>query len=547
MWGFDVGGEVWSVACSDDASIVVVGAGDGFVHVLQQRCTSAVSRELLATKASFNASYPAEKERWFVDMALGARCVDVLLDVFEQAHYRREIDHGFALEVLERATGSGMLSNEELLRVARLFADLGDCEQSVAICQRLSESSDYPAQALSLAGRCFEDMRLPDAAESCYRRATESFVNKHSVRLLYDLARDYEDRNEIALAIQHYELLVSWDIAFRDARRRLELLRATRSGDSAYDENLGYTGLTALLGPDVPTDVDRQLVSVIEARTAELAMTPEERRSMIDALQTLGEQSVFDSAGLPDLPYDTVAYLRYEHSPAEDTVKKHLEMINLVASTDLSQVGRALDIGTATCRYPLLFDRMGIGAVGLDQSRAGFEYMRGRGMPFSSFVNGDGRTLPFASGSFDLVTCMMGTLNHLERVDRVQVLNEAFRVLKFGGVAVCSIWDTSCPYQSFLTMYSTNERLLFRNRPLLAAGLVELLRAAGFVVSDAKRFCCFPDQLVYDLGAMASGPQQIRRLVEVDIAARAKLPMAPGQMVLVVCSKQTQPNSGGQS
>jgi SAM-dependent methyltransferase len=81
----------------------------------------------------------------------------------------------------------------------------------------------------------------------------------------------------------------------------------------------------------------------------------------------------------------------------------------------------------------------GAEATGLDFSAQAVELAR-RLVPNGRFQQGDAQALPFSAGSFDAVLCGYG-LMHLP--EPAAALREMLRVLRPGGRAALSVWDTA--------------------------------------------------------------------------------------------------------
>ena len=543
LWRYDCAGEIWSVACSSDAALVAAGSGDGFTHLLRHDCTTGTIRELDAARSRSITQPPHRLNISATQRAIACGATSYVLNTISDALTLDSATGHESIPLIDhlmRAEG-GNLTSDAQFRIAELFARLGEPERAIELCQRLSTDPEQQSRALKLAGDCFDGLGMRNAADTCFRRANESLINQQGIRLLYDLARNYEERGQYGDATKQYEFLLSWDIGFRDARRRLQVLEQQLPAQGAYEDHLDYTGLTvSMLGPDVPRDkeVDASLQPVLAARMSELFLPPGERTRLLTAIDVMDSQSVFSASSLPPLPYDAAAYIKYEFSPPEDTVKKFLEMAAVVAELEGVTPHKSLDIGTATCRYPQFLSDFGIKfTYGIDISANGFRHMCERGMRFNRFIQGDGRSLPFADESMDLITCMMGTLNHLYPVDRVQLLLEARRVLVRGGILLCGIWDTNCPYQSYLSMYDNTEKLMFRSNPLTTADFLGIVRDLGFPSAHTRSFCCFPDQFVYDLDLEKLDLKAVQQLCDVDLAVRARFEQPVSQMFLGISIK----------
>jgi SAM-dependent methyltransferase len=253
----------------------------------------------------------------------------------------------------------------------------------------------------------------------------------------------------------------------------------------------------------------------------------------------MDKSNVFVRVSAMALSYQVLDYLQYEHAEPEDTVKKHLEMANLLAAIDFDQVEHALDIGTATCRYPSFLQNAGVKAFGIDLVSHGYDYMSQThsSFKFRRFLCADGLQIPMRDASMDLVTCMMGTYNHIHPELRPALLSEVIRVLEYGGLGAFGIWDGDCPFQSYLRMYSEDERELLRRQQTTQRAFGEIAWSVGFSSVRTVSFNCFPDRLVYDLGLQQVTRRDVERLAAVDLGARGRHPRWAGQMFLAICRK----------
>jgi ubiquinone/menaquinone biosynthesis C-methylase UbiE len=128
--------------------------------------------------------------------------------------------------------------------------------------------------------------------------------------------------------------------------------------------------------------------------------------------------------------------------------------------------------------------------VGVDPSPLFVEKARelGQNVPRLSFRTGDGRTLPFADGSFDLVV-FQTTLCHVPEPE--QALREARRVLRAGGwlavfdgdyVTTTVAIDTFDPLQRAVDAMVAN----FLDNPWLTRRLGHILASMGFTVTSVR-------------------------------------------------------------
>lgn len=238
-----------------------------------------------------------------------------------------------------------------------------------------------------------------------------------------------------------------------------------------------------------------------------------------------------------NLLYDAATYRRYEYAPVADTVKKHLEMLNLRRSIPLHSVKETLDIGTATCRYPRFFARLGIRGYGIDLSCAGYRHIRSTGDKFSLFAQADGLKLPFRRESFDLVTCMMGTLNHLLPEQRVAIFEDVWRVLRPGGHLILGVWDGDCSFQNYLTLYGPNARQRFTAQPVTRFQLEKIASAVGYMSTRHIGFFHLADQELPALNIDDAGPENLMILDELDHIVRTDRRADHGQMFVATFRK----------
>nr|WP_094607898.1 class I SAM-dependent methyltransferase [Sporomusa acidovorans]OZC22135.1 demethylmenaquinone methyltransferase [Sporomusa acidovorans DSM 3132] len=144
------------------------------------------------------------------------------------------------------------------------------------------------------------------------------------------------------------------------------------------------------------------------------------------------------------LNYNTRSYLKYDHLPPEDEIKKKLEMANILRILDdYKQIKLALDIGAATGRYPMMLKTKGIETIGIDKEYDAMMYAQKKktDSEFPFFSVSDAIELPFHQNVFDLITCMMGTFAHFNSKSQPDICKEIVRVLKPGGLFILSTWD----------------------------------------------------------------------------------------------------------
>jgi ubiquinone/menaquinone biosynthesis C-methylase UbiE len=163
-----------------------------------------------------------------------------------------------------------------------------------------------------------------------------------------------------------------------------------------------------------------------------------------------------------------------------------------LSEIQLPSAAIVLDVGCGTGAVTrVLAEMRGVSeVVGVDPSSIFVEKARelGKGHPQLSFRTGDGRAVPFADASFDLVV-FHTTLCHLP--DPENALHEAWRVLRAGGwlavfdgdyVTTTVAIDTFDPLQSTVDAMVAN----FLHNPWLPRRLGRILRSMGFAVTSLR-------------------------------------------------------------
>ncbi|HWU23985.1 MAG TPA: class I SAM-dependent methyltransferase [Nocardioides sp.] len=134
-------------------------------------------------------------------------------------------------------------------------------------------------------------------------------------------------------------------------------------------------------------------------------------------------------------------------------------------------VGTAVDVGCGMGGNTLVLRAMGWEAVGVEYSATGADIAASRGIPV---VRGDGRRLPLADGSVDLVMST-DAWEHID--DDVAVAAESARVLKPGGRLLVAV-------PAGMELWSGHDVALGHVRRYEREQLAELIQGAGLVLDD---------------------------------------------------------------
>jgi len=548
LWSFETDGEVWSTVLSADGSLVCVGSGDQNIYLLQNLCSSAVLKEIEAVEAA------VEKAG---NLQLRTRLNDITslylrygLISYGSLRLRELIasDLKLAEEIVQEFLVADIQENpthyETHYCLANFLKGKKDWISAVRHYQEAANDPIFRSRALNDAGECFSKLGWKTATLSCFHRTREQYLSRDEKKVIYNLARSYEDSGYRREAIKHYQLLLSWDISYRNALERLQKLSLPKAPAPVENRRTDYTGLTvSLLGPDIPrvNEVDGTLVPILEARAKELFVVPGERAKMQNAIDTL-----IESNSLPKnlrnrgLDYDIISYLKYDYLLPEDEIKKQLEMVNFLSILQDNQwIKSALDIGAATGRYPTILASMGIKAIGIDMESDAMAYAQRKktASSYPYYCICDALHLPFSSKSFDLISCMMGTFAHFSPEKRENICREFWRVLRPEGLLIISTWDIECKHLSFLSMYSQSQKEMIRRNSFTRADIQEFLEQLGLQVLGIKSFALLPDLFSYELKFEELTATDIRRIVEFDFATHGIFPNFHGQMFMVYAKK----------
>jgi ubiquinone/menaquinone biosynthesis C-methylase UbiE len=164
------------------------------------------------------------------------------------------------------------------------------------------------------------------------------------------------------------------------------------------------------------------------------------------------------------------------------------------------------DIGGATGAYAFWLAGMGHRVHLLDLAQGHIDTAQKKSLelniPLASLSNADARALPYESGCMDMAL-LMGALYHFrERESRLKCLTEAFRVLKNGGVLLCTVINR----YNFIIAPLKYKHLMENVGP----GPIEQALATG-IMDNANysilplSYCHTPGEIVFDLGEAGFG------------------------------------------
>lgn len=552
FWDYQTGGEVWTTSVSKDGAHVLVGSGDSCLYFFNNNCNSSVVKEL-------------EDLELFLDFIQDRRRLkkelSTALDIYYQyglvqygltrsREMLQEKIHNVDFEkIIFDFLSKSLNKSPNDYKLHRLLAAQAEKLEKYDIAvhhnQVAATDSELYFSSMVSSGINFQKLGMNSAARSCFRRAIAQSLDYSSMNVLYNLARSYEDSENWPEAAVIYEVLISWDIHFRNSWERLQDIQEKRSQDSDVD----YTGVTVnLLGVDSPRqyNISDKLEHITKARAKELNIDESQQRNLASVFKKLVKNYSLPLALQKNksLEYDEIAYLKYDHLPSEDEIKKQLEMVyELLALESKKNIVSTLDIGAATGRHPMIMSSKGKKAIGVDIEARAMHYANKRkketknDAEYPFYCVGDSIYLPFAESSFDLVTCMMGTFAHIKPSMKLDMLKESYRVMNRNGTIILSTWDIECNHLSFLTIYTEKEKRVITENSISQYETRILFEQAGFSNICIIPFMMLPNVLIYELDIHNLELADLKRAVEIDMSAKSLYQTMHGEMFMVIGTK----------
>jgi WD40 repeat protein/SAM-dependent methyltransferase len=552
FWKFETSGEIWGTAMSSDGSLICIGSGDGNVYLLENMCSSAVIKEIEAFEEQLEKLSGKELKKGLeniIDIYVRYGLVEYGINRIKEISSPKLLDNlandKIIISLIEKYIKRNPTNHKLHFELANYYNRIETLPAAIKHYQIASQDPNLSYYALNLEGEIFLKLKFESAAMSCFRRAIRQSLNNDGKNILYDLARSYEDYELWEAAAILYEILISWDANFRNSWDRLDNIKNKKQKQTFID----YTGVTVnLLGVDAPKEknVDKKLSYIIESRAKELAIDIEERSVLSTIIESICEKidlSITDKRN-KSLDYDKIAYLKYDYLPAEDEIKKQIEMIyELSILQKNSSIKTSLDIGAATGRHPTILAKQGISALGIDIEPEAMFYakkVKDRTIPeaiYPVFLIGSANNLPFCDNCFDLITCMMGTFAHFPPDDREDILKEIKRILRPEGLLLVSTWDIECDHLSYLSIYEQSEKDIIKNNSFPLHEMKVFLEHQGFIVSDTIQFILLPNVITYELNIEKLTVEDIKRTIAIDLSARSLYPDMHGEMYMVGSNK----------
>jgi 2-polyprenyl-3-methyl-5-hydroxy-6-metoxy-1,4-benzoquinol methylase len=472
-------GEVWNIALDSSSGLAYVACGDGYLHCFQIELEEVPDWAVEAIRSAVKAPIDVDGLG-----AVSAPCAaEIALGLIEQEWDRWSEQDLAAIAGIVRQWLNWHESPRlfYILGLAELEQGRGD--EAILLFQRI-ENSKYGLKSLLPLARALHSSGGVGAAIRVLRMNLSRVQEADRAEYLFEIGRLHEKHGDYENAIDAYELVSALDYDYPGLRESLRHVRDQQLPNDA--------------GPSV--DFSSALAE------------PLRDGNYLSARRTAD--------------YDRLSYFLYEYGSPDEEAKKYLEtdlMTKRLPPTELE--ARSLDIGCATGRWPEWFARRGYEAHGYDISEASIEICQQRAQQHPQLpLNYEKYDISAGArhvGFFNVVTCMMGTFNHVPPENRVTFLQGVLDSLSDGGRFVVSIWNASSPFCEFLNLDGQRAREALRRNSLERSHFLELLEGAGFTVDSVTPFCFLPNECyrVWD-DELREG---VRSLIDIENHLRANL------------------------
>lgn len=254
-----------------------------------------------------------------------------------------------------------------------------------------------------------------------------------------------------------------------------------------------------------------------------------------------GSSKKIDTRHEEAIPYSLINYMKYEEPDRAGRAKKTLEHSTVQwCLQDFAYSGggnpKSLDIGCATCRYPLWFAECGFHAVGYDIDDNAIKICKrvAAGNPNIEIHKRNILELPPEHDEYAVITCMMGTFNHIPKPLQARFVDWIYQSLRVGGVFIASSWNIECPYTSHLYFYNREQREEISANCNTMIEADRLLKESGFIVRHIKALCYLPD----DCFESWMGEISDTDVIELDQYLSKRIGTRNAQMFVVMAEKR---------
>jgi 2-polyprenyl-3-methyl-5-hydroxy-6-metoxy-1,4-benzoquinol methylase len=238
--------------------------------------------------------------------------------------------------------------------------------------------------------------------------------------------------------------------------------------------------------------------------------------------------------------YGIINYVKYEYPSNADAAKKileHAQVTTVISELIPNWSGglKSLDIGCATCRYPLWFASQGFIATGYDIDTTAIDICKRRsaGKPNIRIEQKNVLDSEAEPDSYHVITCMMGTFNHFSVAQQRRFLEWCNASLRSGGFLIFSAWNRDCPYTTMLHFYNRDAREALQKNMQSREQIARNLVSSQFILERALPTVFLPNDC-YEAW-MGRFDEDVIRKIDRDL----QLALSPneGQMLVFAARK----------
>ena len=129
----------------------------------------------------------------------------------------------------DRARSAELLEGAgRLYEAGQTYAEIDRADDAIRLLQRIEPKDPQFSQATTRLGQLFRSKGMHSLSVKKFQQAIgDSPVSRQTVEAHYDLARAFEDNEDLVRAIEAYERILTFDYHFRDVADRLEQAKET--------------------------------------------------------------------------------------------------------------------------------------------------------------------------------------------------------------------------------------------------------------------------------------------------------------------------------
>jgi SAM-dependent methyltransferase len=493
---------IWNLSIVHDINVLYVACGDGSLYCIAIKEQFPLLMEIQAVEAAFENIEESYKTLFDLTNVFTITLASTFLEERWDALSNDELKiAGLLLQQWILYLSDGRIN----YLLGLYFNHLSRFDDAIVALQKVKPDQEHFVKSLMPLSKAFEGISALSSAIIILQINLEKIPNQQVGPFLYRIGKLFERHGERERAFRAYEMLSLLQHSYpgvQDALRRLTCVNeVTYSKRDSLSE---------------PISVEEMSISV-----------------MNDA-GPLGKRRVDQ--------YDLRSYIRYETSSPSDEAKKHLEtnhMLNVVLQVEnRTKVRTALDIGCATGRWPTWIAQRGYQAHGYDISQVAIDICTAKvsnneklDMSFTRHDISDG---PLINDYFALVTCMMGTFNHVPKNRLPEFLNGIVRTMRTDGLFAFTSWNAGSPFCDFLQLDGQTAKDTLRTNVMDISSLKSVLQNNGLRVLHEIPMCFLPNKC-YDV--WENSFKDVEVIQRIDAFLRGTLTDGKPQMYFIVAER----------